>query len=87
MPKRVRIELDRAGVRDAALTSDGVRAELRARAERIAAAARSASGDDVDVNEGGKSRARFYVTRLGAGAQGEAHDRALGTAIDAGRTS
>lgn len=86
MPRRVRIDLDRDGVRAAALTSQGVRDELRARAERIAAAASAASGDDVVVNEGGVSRARFYVTRLGSGAQGEANDRALGTAIDSGRS-
>lgn len=81
MPTNVRFEFNREGIREAALTSDGVRAAVKARAERIADAARSQTDDEIVVGEGGRSRARAYVTRLGSGAAGEADDRALGRSI------
>lgn len=83
---RLRIELDRAAVRAAALTSEEVRAEIAARAERIADSARSKTDDDIVTAHAGRSRARSYVRRLGSGQQGEAKDRALGSSLDAGRS-
>lgn len=76
----VRIEVDRAGVR-ALLVSPEMRSAVRATAEQIATRARSATDDEIDVAEGGRSRARAYVRRLGSGAAGEAQDRALGRSI------
>jgi len=76
-----RIDLNRAGIREAALTSPEVRAAVHAAAEGIAARARSLTDDEIDVHEGGRDRARAYVRRLGSGAQGEAEDRALGRSI------
>lgn len=76
-----RLDLNRAGVRAAALQSPEVRAQVMAIAEGIAARARRATEDDIDVHEGGQSRARAYVRRLGSGAAGEAQDRALGRSI------
>ena len=77
----VRIELNRDGIREAVLRSDKVRAAIRAKAEEIAANARNQTDDEIVVGEGGSSRARAYVTRLGSGARGEAKDRALGRSI------
>jgi hypothetical protein len=81
MPQRVRIELDRAGVREAALSSPEVRDAVSAIAQRIASEAQSKTDDEIVVNDAGQSRARSYVTRLGSGARGEAEDRALGSSI------
>lgn len=82
----VRISLDRRGVRAAALTSPGVRAEIHKRAEAMAAQARAEVDNEVIVADGGRSRARSYVRMLGADAEAiEARDRVLGRAIDAGR--
>jgi hypothetical protein len=81
----IRLELDRDGIRYAALTSPEVRSEIKQRAEAIAESARGATDDRIVVNEGGRSRARAYVTRLDSGARGEAKDRALGSSIDAAR--
>lgn len=81
MPKRVRIELNRDGVREAALSSDEVRGYVSTIANRIADEARSKTDDEVEVTDAGQSRARSYVTRLGSGARGEAEDRALGSSI------
>ena len=67
------------------LTSSEVRAMIAARAERIAAAARARTDDEIVTADAGKSRARSYVRRLDSGAQGEARDRALGSSIDAAR--
>lgn len=78
---RPRLEINRAGIREAALTSPEVRAAVRDIAEGIASRARGATEDEIVVAEGGRSRARAYVRRLGSGARGEAHDRALGRAI------
>lgn len=75
-----RIELNRAGVREV-LTSPEMRGAVRGIADQIAARARNMTEDEIDVAEGGRSRARAYVRRLGSGARGEAHDRALGRSI------
>lgn len=79
---RVRIELNRAGVREL-LTSPAVRADLERRARAIAAAA--GSGMEVD-SEIGRNRARASVrTATNAAMRREATERALTRAIDAGR--
>lgn len=77
----VRIELDRAAVRAVALTSPEVRAAVKQVAENTANRARSMTDDEIQVHEGGRSRARAYVVRLGDGARGEAEDRALGRSV------
>jgi len=81
MPSTVRFEFSGLGIRDEALTSPEVRAAVRSVAEGIAARARSQTDDEIEVAEGGRSRARAYVTRLGSGAAGEARDRVLGRSI------
>lgn len=81
MATRIRIDLDKAGIRAVALTSAEVRAACKAKAEAMAERARGMTDDEIVVNEGGRSRARAYVTRLGSGARGEANDRALGRSI------
>jgi hypothetical protein len=78
-----RIEINRRGIRQM-LTSPEMRARVRAEAEGIAARARSATDDRIVVAEGGASRARAYVRRLGSGAAGEANDRALGRSVGGG---
>lgn len=86
MAKRFKIDLDRAGVRAAALTSPEVRAAIAETAERMATAARSRTDNEIVVTNAGRSRARSYVRMLGPDAERtEARDRILGTAIDAGR--
>jgi hypothetical protein len=78
----VRVELNSDGVR-AILHSAEVEADLAARAERIAAAA----GDGFEASSQiGATRARASViTATFEARYAEAHDRALTTAIDAGR--
>lgn len=84
---KMRIELDRAGVREAALTSPEVRAAVGQVAEKMAAAARGRTENIIEVIHAGKSRARSYVRMLGAdAAREEAKERILGSAIDAGRS-
>lgn len=84
---KLRIELDRTGVREAALTSPEIRAAITAVAEKMAAAARQRTENEIVVTNAGKSRARSYVRMLGADAAAEeAKERILGTAIDAGRS-
>lgn len=78
---RIRLELDRQAIRQVALQSEGVRAAVRDIAEATAARARSVTDDEIIVANAGRSRARSYVRRLGSGAAGEAHDRALGRSI------
>lgn len=86
-----RIDLDRAGVREAALTSPEVRAALRTFADNIAARATAIDAgegvtskpSEIDVEEGGTSRARVYVRAIGAAAAArEAKYRILGRALD-----
>jgi hypothetical protein len=84
---RVKIELDRGGVRRAALTSSEVRAAVAEVAERMATAARARTENEIEVVHAGRSRARSYVRMLGAdAAREEAKERILGSAIDAGRS-
>lgn len=77
-----KFELNHAGVREL-LCSDGVLADLRGRAERIAAAA----GDGMEVDARvGANRARASVhTATWEARHAEALDRVLTRAIDAGR--
>jgi hypothetical protein len=78
----VRIVLNRKGVRDI-LRSPGVLADLRRRAERIAAAA--GPGHEVD-SEVGRNRARESVRTDTIDAMvNEATSRTLSRALDAGR--
>ena len=76
-----RLELNHVTFDDAALKSPEVRAAVRQVAEGIASRARGVTDDEIQVAEGGRSRARAYVRRLGSGAAGEAQDRALGRSI------
>lgn len=80
--KGLRIELNRAGVR-ALLTSASVAEDLTDRGNRIAAAA----GDGVEVQATrNRDRAVVFVrTDTFDAKRAEAEDRALTTAIDAGR--
>lgn len=78
----VRFELNRDGVRHAALTSPEIRAAVKAKADAIASRARGLTDDEIVVNEGGRSRARAYVVRLDGGAAAEASDRALGRSVN-----
>lgn len=86
MATKVRIELNRAGIREL-LNSAEVRARIAAKTEAVAQAAEANLGGDdlrVETQVAGRSRARGYVT-LVAGAAKEAEDRVLGRAIDAAR--
>lgn len=82
MAEKVRIEVNSAGIRSI-LQSPEVQSMLRARAERIAAAA----GDGMEVASSiGATRARASViTATKEAREAEATDRALTSAIDAGR--
>jgi hypothetical protein len=86
MPVIIKINHD--GVK-ALLRSEGVQAELRRRAEQIAAAANAASGLDAGFvvdNDVGKNRARSVVVTATADAMvAEATDRTLTRSFDAGR--
>lgn len=78
----IRIELNRDGIREL-LKSNEVRADLQARAERIAAAAGPGFIADSTV---GPNRARASAGTSDMDSMlAEAHDRALTRAIDAGR--
>lgn len=82
MAANVRIEMNRAGV-GALLKSAEVQADLKRRAEAIAQAA--GDGMDVDVRVG-KTRARASVrTGTFEARRAEARDKALTSALDAGR--
>lgn len=89
----IRFTFDRSGIRNAALRSPAVRAELRRIGEQIAARAESLDSETGDtspkskflVDDGGERRARVYVQALGeaAGAR-EAKYRILGRSLDGG---
>lgn len=82
MATTIRIELNPAGVREV-LRSDGVLADVTARAERIAAAA--GDGMEVDARVGAtRARASVRTATLDA-RRAEAEGRALTSAFDAGR--
>lgn len=79
---KAQIKMNAAGAR-AILTSGAVQAFLKAKADRIAAAA--GPGMAAHSN-GGSSRARAaVVTSTKAAMRAEAKDRALTRALDAGR--
>lgn len=76
-----KFELNRAGI-GALLKSSGMRAAIESRAEAMASRARAMTDDPIEVTvHQRKDRVGAYVTRLGSGARGEAHDRALGRSI------
>jgi hypothetical protein len=82
MAGRIKIEMNPEGVR-AVLQSDGVRADLHRRAAAIAAAAGEGMEADSRI---GANRARASVyTATPEAMRAEAEDRALTSAIDAGR--
>jgi hypothetical protein len=82
MAEKIRIEVNSAGIQ-ALLKSAEVQADLEDRARRIAAAA----GDGMEASSRlGKTRARASVITATRKARiAEATDRALTSAIDAGR--
>ena len=82
MAAKVKIVLNRAGVRKAALTSQEVRDMIGQYGEQVAERARQNGGHDVEVYHGGKGRARTYVWLLDHdSAVKEAKDRILGRAL------
>lgn len=82
MAEKFRVEINSAGIQ-ALLKSGEVEAFLKAKAERIAAAA----GEGMEATSRiGKTRARAsVVTATRAARKAEAVDRALTKALDAGR--
>lgn len=82
MAGRIKIEMNPAGVREV-LQSEGVRADLRRRAEAIAAAA--GEGMEADSRIGATRARASVVTATPEAMRAEAEDRALTSAIDAGR--
>lgn len=82
MAQRIRVQLNRAGVREL-LRSSEVRADLERRASAIARAA----GDGMETDsEVGPNRARASVrTATSEAVKAEAEHRSLTSAIDAGR--
>lgn len=82
MARGLKLDLNR---HSGMLATPEMRATIHAIAETIAARARGmADGDTIEVHDGGRSRARSYVVRLGEGALGEAEDRALLRALGGG---
>lgn len=80
----VRIEVNPAGIREL-LKSEEVRADLAARAHRIASAAGGEPDYEVDVRQG-STRARASVrTATFEAILDEARNRTLSGALDAGR--
>ncbi|MFE5021400.1 hypothetical protein [Streptomyces sp. NPDC056690] len=85
-----RFRVNRAGLREL-LKSDGVRADLEARARRVATAARARGDGVLDRGEGGivadsyTGRSRAGATVIGVPMDIEARDRVLGASIDAAR--
>jgi hypothetical protein len=84
MATQVRIELNRAGVRELLRNDPGIRSDLTRRAERIAAAA--GDGFVAHSAQAGAHRARAaVVTETWEAAAAEATHHTLTRAIDAGR--
>ncbi|MGW7296084.1 hypothetical protein ACWGIB_27325 [Streptomyces xiamenensis] len=85
-----RFRVNRAGLREL-LTSDGVRADLEARARRVAAAARARGegvlghGEDGIVADSYTGKSRAGATVVGVPMDVETRDRVLGGSIDAAR--
>jgi hypothetical protein len=82
----IRFKVNRAGIRDL-LKSEGVKADLKARAERVAAAARAQTDMPIKVEGAhGRIRARYHVVADAPEARAvEAKTRLLGRAMDAAR--
>jgi len=81
MANNFRLSNPRA-VSRAALQAPGVAAAVDAAAEAIAARARNATDDTIDVTpHERRDRHGAFVSRLGSGAAGEAKDRALGRSV------
>jgi tRNA A37 threonylcarbamoyltransferase TsaD len=80
--EKIRIEMDSGGIQEL-LKSAGVQADLKSRADRIAAA----GGPGMEAGSRiGKTRARASVITATRKARlAEANDRALTRALDAGR--
>lgn len=94
MATKIRLELDRAGVRQAALTSPEVRTALRkigqatlSRAQALdAGVGRDSAKSRFELAQGGRSRARVYVRAEGpAAAAREAKYRILGRSLGGAR--
>lgn len=91
---QARIELNRPGVREAALRSPEIRGALRRVAEETASRARTIDASvgvrspksEIVVSEGGNVRARAYVRAVGpAAAAREAKYRVLGRSLIGGQ--
>lgn len=80
----IRIKLNSAGVR-AVLQSAGVKADLRRRADAIAAAAGGAPDFESGVSVVGDRAMGYVRTATFEGRMAEARHRALTRALDAGR--
>lgn len=81
---RMRLEPNLPGIRAAAWASPGVRAAVADKAEKIAAATRSKTENEVIVVNAGRRRARSYVRMLGPDAAAEeAMRRPLGSSLGA----
>jgi hypothetical protein len=81
MATQVRIELNKAGIREAALTSQDVRDMIAKFSEQVAGRARS-GGDTIETFHGGDDRARSYVWLAESNsAANEAKNRILGRAL------
>jgi DUF1365 family protein len=83
MASKPRVELNKAGVK-ALLRSPEMQRDLRRRAEAIASAA--GPGHEVDVEVTGTRTRATVVTATHEARRGEAVDRSLTRAIDAGRS-
>lgn len=86
---KVKIEVDYAGIGQIAKTSDELRANLLARARRVASFARATAPDmqegeiDVEASTRTGDRIRAYVVAQHPGVMhAEAQHRFLGTALD-----
>ena len=82
MPTKIRLKFNYAGF-DAIRKSPGVQADLKERAERIAAAA--GEGHEVTTRVGAHRARANIVTATHEAREGEATDKTLSSALDAGR--
>lgn len=82
MAAKIKFELNRKGVRQAALVSQEVRDLIAKTAEETASRARGTTDVEVFVDHAGKSRARSYVGIPSAAL--EAKERILGRALPGG---
>lgn len=85
MAGSIRIKINNKGIGDL-LRSEGVKAHIKERAERVAEAASSATDMEILVEDRTGTRARYRVFANSPKAKAvEAKDRVLGSAIDAAR--